>query len=629
MRAIILPDKASIIPFVSRSELTEEERNNLNTAFTEPQTETDWILLAELWNSIHIVHRIKVFNLLNESTRDSIGQRYGQTEEIIDCNEHDPFGGINPYESFNSAAILVPVSIPADPSPTAFLAEVAQGTAKTFSDYYAEGTIMGKHKKTGEEKERDNKRMIYQNVAGRKLWSAKHGDGNEYDYTKWRFYEPTDEQVATIETLLEEGKFTSDAFQNNKLVALFPRNTRLSDNALSLVYRAGITNKQCGRWWPLDFNSSGAPLCSPLRHQMGRPSLASNGKVYQIWYGDRFKKTAYVLHGDNPAEPTTLPPVDLLRPGLKTQSSDPATAVTNDNTVSSGTDELQPKQGKARLGEKGKGKEVATVSSPRSAVSNPNTPIIIEQNTGETYGYVYPSRHHNLPSSPPLSGYVQLATAARLSPMIPAHTSQRGSILSKPAPAPPKIMPTIETAVTEIDEMPDIDDSDNEAGVATVQDRLLEDTRAALALTLEENAANLQLARIKLQATVRVARGLDENQLNLGKSFVNLYNAVRTATSSKPTTVQEFSRIWDDLREVKEVTKPVVHAVNKERNEISRGLNNLPATKSRIFNHEYETSDWLNQTESWRLLDEGDRMDEVSETTELAAGRKRGFGSVD
>ena len=320
----------------------------------------------------------------------------------------------------------------------------------------------------GEEKERDNKWMIYQNVTGWKLWSAKHSDGNKYDYIKWRFYELMDEQVAIIEMFLKEGKFISDTFQNNKLVVLFLRNICLSDNVLSLVYRVGIMNKQCRCWWPLNFNSSGALLCSPLWHQMGRPSLISNGKVYQIWYSDRFKKTAYVLYGDNPAEPMTLPLVDLLWPGLKTQSSNPVTAVMNDNTVSSGTDELQPKQGKARLGEKGKGKEVATVSSPYSAVSNLNTPIIIEQNTGETYGYVYPSCYYNLLSSPPLSGYVQLATAARLLPMILTHTSQQGSILLKSASAPLKIMPTIETAVTEIDKMPDIDDSNNEAEIITV-----------------------------------------------------------------------------------------------------------------------------------------------------------------
>ena len=157
MRVIILLDKAFIISFVSCSELIKKKRNNLNTAFTEPQTETNWILLTELWNSIHIIYYIKVFNLLNKSIRDLIRQHYRQIEEIINCNKHNPFRDINLYKLFNSAVILISVNILINLSLTAFLVEIAQGMAKIFSDYYIEDTIISKHKKINKEKEKDNK----------------------------------------------------------------------------------------------------------------------------------------------------------------------------------------------------------------------------------------------------------------------------------------------------------------------------------------------------------------------------------------------------------------------------------------------------------------------------------------
>ena len=115
------------------------------------------MLLSILWDAIHIIHRVKIFNLLNESTRDLIVQHYRQTSETENCDEHDSFGGINPYKFFNSLSLLIPFHIPTAPSPATFITQVAEGTVSTFSDYFTQQTAaetpthfttdkMGKHK---------------------------------------------------------------------------------------------------------------------------------------------------------------------------------------------------------------------------------------------------------------------------------------------------------------------------------------------------------------------------------------------------------------------------------------------------------------------------------------------------
>ena len=564
MNCPLLPDKLTIAPLVTWSTFKAKDQQALRNQVHKPRSDDDWDLLATLWPGLHIAHRAKIFDALNDFTKRLVLDQHGQFEEIEDADEFDPFLGINPYESFGELSQLIPFTIPLQPSPFTFDLQNVAGQS-----------TMGRLKKTTEDKERDSKRLMHLNTVGRPTWAAKHGEGKDDDYANWRMFEPSSDQARRINSLIAEGKFNTNALSDNALGEFFPKNVKLSDSALGMVYRAGIASKQCARWWALDFNSSGAPLCNPMRLQIGQPSLSATGKVYQIWYGDKYKKTAYVLHGGAPATPKMLPPIELIRPGLKSvQSSDP-----NDDTVS------QMSHGQ---------------SSPQLPPNARSTP------TGFTLT--------SMQTVPPAT------TFNTYQAVVPDNQPPTTKL-------PPAMVSSMPDIAGNIDRMIDVDESEEETstnqgweGRLASLEMLLEQTQNRLQAMEERNEMNLDLTRAKLQATVRVARGLDQNQLELAKTLVKFYNVVRTATSARPASMQEYHKVWDVLRLAKDDVKPAVHAVNTQRSEVADALNDFPATKTRVFTHgnELEVATWLDQTEGWVLHDQGDQ-----------ASRKRPFDSIE
>ena len=86
--------------------------------------------------------------MLNEFSNRVLGvlvlDQLRQFDEVEDADDYDPFLGINPYESFGESSQLVPFTIPSHPSPFTFNLQIAR-------------SIMGRMKKTTEDRERDNK----------------------------------------------------------------------------------------------------------------------------------------------------------------------------------------------------------------------------------------------------------------------------------------------------------------------------------------------------------------------------------------------------------------------------------------------------------------------------------------
>ena len=74
-------------------------------------------------------------------------------------------------------------------------------------------------------------------------------------------------------------------------------------------------------------------------------------------------------------------------------------------------------------------------------------------------------------------------------------------------------------------------------------EQLLERTQSRLQAAEEQNEVNLDLTCAKLQVTVKAAKGLNQNQLNLAKTLVKFYNAVHSMTSAKPASMQKYNRI--------------------------------------------------------------------------------------